>query len=384
MGLFEDLPPDQRAVLQMVLQRGRSYDEIASLLSIDRSAVRQRALDGFLYLTPDTVLPGPEQALVTDYLLRQLPDQVADQVYAYLEAAEADREWAIEIALQVAPLAGRPLPEIPDGYLAEPYEPAPEPDAGGPVQSAAEYHESVAELSGPVPDTVDDEYSWESPAAAIPSSESAPERSGEPAAAEPPSLAGGGHRPSAKPRRPRRLPLPAYAGALLVIVVIGIIVVIIAVSGNSSPSPALTTTTQAHSTTDTSATTTATQTTTTTPPPQLLTALNLTSPTGATQTVGVAQVIREDGVVGVVISAQGVPANAAHNAYGVWLYNSPTSSEFVGFVPNLVGKNGKLATEGQLPSNAADYSHILVTLETQSHPKTPGEVVLSGPFREHS
>ena len=382
MGLFEDLPPDQRAVLQMVLQRGRSYDEIASLLSIDRSAVRQRALDGFLYLTPDTVLPGPEQALVTDYLLRQLPDQVADQVYAYLEAAEADREWAIEIALQLAPLAGRPLPEIPDGYLAEPSEAEAEAEAAAPVQGAAEYHEPEAELSGRAPDTADDEYSWESPAAAISASEpAAPERSSEPAAAEPPSAADGGQRLEPKPRRARRIPLAAYAGALLVIIVIGIIV---AVSGGSSPSPALTSTTKTHSTTDTSPATTATQTTTTTPPPQLLTALNLTSPTGATQTVGVAQVIREDGVVGVVISAQGVPANAAHNAYGVWLYNSPTSNEFVGFVPNLVGKNGKLATEGQLPSNAADYSHILVTLETQSHPKTPGEVVLSGPFREHS
>ena len=380
MGLFEDLPPDQRAVLQMVLQRGRSYDEIASLLSIDRSAVRQRALDGFLYLTPDTVLPGPEQALVTDYLLRQLPDQVADQVYAYLEAAEADREWAIEIALQLAPLAGRPLPEIPDGYLAEPSEA--EAEAAAPVQGAAEYHGPEAELSGRAPDTADDEYSWESPASAISASEpAAPERSSEPAAAEPPSAADGGQRLEPKPRRARRIPLAAYAGALLVIIVIGIIV---AVSGGSSPSPALTSTTKTHSTTDTSPATTATQTTTTTPPPQLLTALNLTSPTGATQTVGVAQVIREDGVVGVVISAQGVPANAAHNAYGVWLYNSPTSNEFVGFVPNLVGKNGKLATEGQLPSNAADYSHILVTLETQSHPKTPGEVVLSGPFREHS
>ncbi len=85
-----------------------------------------------------------------------------------------------------------------------------------------------------------------------------------------------------------------------------------------------------------------------------------------------------------VIYAQGVPANGAHNAYAVWLYNSPTSHHFVGFVPNLVGKDGKLVTEGKLPPDALAYHKLLITLETQSHPTSPGEVVLSGPFREHA
>jgi hypothetical protein len=90
------------------------------------------------------------------------------------------------------------------------------------------------------------------------------------------------------------------------------------------------------------------------------------------------------GVLGMVIYAQGVPANGAHNAYAVWLYNSPTSHEFVGFVPTLVGKNGKLVTEGKLPADAAAYHHLLITLETQRSPTEPGDIVLSGPFREQS
>ena len=44
MGSLETLPPDQRAVLDLVLQRGRSYDDIARLLAIDRAAVRGRAM----------------------------------------------------------------------------------------------------------------------------------------------------------------------------------------------------------------------------------------------------------------------------------------------------------------------------------------------------
>ena len=45
MATLDSLPADQRAVLQLVLRRGRSYDEIARLLSIDRAAVRERALE---------------------------------------------------------------------------------------------------------------------------------------------------------------------------------------------------------------------------------------------------------------------------------------------------------------------------------------------------
>ena len=107
MGALDKLPPDQRAVLQMVLQRGHSYDQIAGLLSIDRAAVRQRALDGFEALTPATVMPGPERALVTDYLLGQLPDRVAEEVHGYLQTSDADREWARAIAAEVAPLSPR-------------------------------------------------------------------------------------------------------------------------------------------------------------------------------------------------------------------------------------------------------------------------------------
>lgn len=84
-----------------------------------------------------------------------------------------------------------------------------------------------------------------------------------------------------------------------------------------------------------------------------------------------------------MIDAQGLPANTAHNAYAVWLYNSPSSHSFAGFVKNLVGKNGRLAAQGQLPAGASRYHHLLITLETQQKPASPGEVVLSGPFREH-
>jgi len=306
MGALDRLPPDQRAVLQMVLQRGHSYDQIASLLSIDRAAVRQRALDAFNALTPTTVLAGPERALVTDYLLGQLPDMVAEQVRGYLQSSEAYREWAVAVAAEVAPLSPRPLPEIP---------------AGAPLGA-------------------DD---W---------------------------LGGGPERPSDPPTRPSsRRGGAILLGSIAVLIVAGILVAVFSSGGSGLKSTAATTPTTTASTTTT---------------PQILAQLNLTSPTGASKAVGVADVIREDGVAGIVIDAQGLPANSAHNAYAVWLYNSPSSHSFAGFVKNLVGKSGRLAAQGRLPAGASRYHHLLITLETQQKPANPGEIVLSGPFREHA
>ena len=73
MASLDTLPPDQRAVLDLVLQRGRSYDDIARLLAIDRAAVRARALAAFDAIGPDTGLAPESRALITDYLLGQLP-----------------------------------------------------------------------------------------------------------------------------------------------------------------------------------------------------------------------------------------------------------------------------------------------------------------------
>ena len=373
MGSLDDLPADQRAVLQMVVQRGRSYDDIAAVLSIDRAAVRQRALDACDALTPVGVEPGPERALVTDYLLGQLPEPVADQVYAYLEAADADREWAAAIADRLAPLSPRALADIPAASPVAADEPYLPYDDAYP----AEYGGEVAE-----PDDESDDHTytplprdWASPAAGSTAAEShapAGARRAAPAAAPP----GGRGRGS------------LWAGGVLVLAVVVFIVVLLT-NGGSSPSgrssktatnPPATTTTQTSTTTTTKTGTTTTGTTTTGTQP--LAQLNLTSPVGATQTIGIVQVIRSEGIVGIVILAQGVPPNAADNAYAIWLYNSPTSYKFVGFVRNLVGKSGRLAAEGELPAHAARYHHLLVTLETQQSPSKPGEVVLSGPFRE--
>ena len=365
MSALDNLPPDQRAVLQMVLQRGRTYDEIASVLSIERGAVRQRALDAFDALAPATVIPGPESALVTDYLLGQLPDRVSEEVHTYLMAADADREWAQAVAGVVAPLAAAPLPEIPVGAPLG----ADDRSSGGLELGSDPFrpepaHEPTGDDVAPLE---------ESPRFDPLAVGSALTPSFEPVAAREP-------RPSS--RRGGAILL----GLVGVLIAAAIVVAVVTAGGStpahhsrggSSSTPRTTPTGSGSTTTPTGSTTTVANTT------QILAQLNLTSPTGASKTIGIAQVIRVKGVVGVAIDAQAVPANTAHNAYAVWLYNSPTSYKLAGFVQNLVGSNGRLSALGRLPAGAGAYHRLLITLETQRNPTHPGEVVLSGPFREH-
>ena len=67
-----------------------------------------------------------------------------------------------------------------------------------------------------------------------------------------------------------------------------------------------------------------------------------------------------------------------NDAYAVWLYNSPSDARILGFVNPSVGTNGRLQTAGGFPTNASHFHQLLITLETQSNPKTPGTIVLRG------
>src|SRR3954470_11372733 len=65
------LAPDQRAVVQLVLQQDRSYEELAALLGIPTDAVRERAHRGLERLgAPEDLGPG-DLGNVADYLLGQ-------------------------------------------------------------------------------------------------------------------------------------------------------------------------------------------------------------------------------------------------------------------------------------------------------------------------
>jgi Sigma-70, region 4 len=318
MAALDTLPPDQRAVLDLVLQRGRSYDDIARLLAIDRAAVRGRALAALDRLGPDTGVPPERRALITDYLLGQLPDALADQTRDRLARSPSERAWARVLASELGAVASQPLPDIPSENGAAP--------ETGPARAGGE--------------------------------------------AEPPA-------PSAAAER--RRPSSRTGGAIVlgigVLVVVAVVVVLATLTGGTS---------KKHTTTSAGAASrpasTATSTGTSTSSAHIVAQSNLNPPSAGSSAKGVAFVVQDGSAYGIIIEAQGVAPNN-HNAYAVWLYNSPTDSIRLGFVSPAVGKSGQLQAGSALPANAGHYQKLLLTLETQSAPKTPGTIVLEGPFK---
>jgi hypothetical protein len=118
MAPFEALPADQKAVLQLVLRQGRTYEEIASLLKISPEAVRDRALTALDAVGPADA-PGLEadrQDDVGDYLLGQQTASARAATREHLEESGPARNWARAVAgeLRTAGLAGDDaLPDIP-------------------------------------------------------------------------------------------------------------------------------------------------------------------------------------------------------------------------------------------------------------------------------
>jgi hypothetical protein len=136
MGSIETLDDGQRAVLQLLLRQGKSYDEIAGLLHTDAGAVRRRAHAAVEALGPDG--PGVSsdgRHEIADYLLGQQTASQRAATREYLEGSSAGRDWALAAVAGLAPLAGgHRLPDIPD----ERGRPAGPPDRGTAPQAGAQ------------------------------------------------------------------------------------------------------------------------------------------------------------------------------------------------------------------------------------------------------
>src|SRR5436190_2512970 len=116
MTEIDDLPADQRAVLQLLLKQGQTYEDISGLLNIDPTAVRERAHTALEALGPDTGrrLAPERRAEVSDYLLGQQSPADRAATREHLAGSASARAWARVVADALRPLAAGPLPEIPD------------------------------------------------------------------------------------------------------------------------------------------------------------------------------------------------------------------------------------------------------------------------------
>jgi hypothetical protein len=112
----------------------------------------------------------------------------------------------------------------------------------------------------------------------------------------------------------------------------------------------------------------------------LLAQVSLRSPAGGRPPQGIAQIYKSTHGDLLSLTLSGVRQTAPRNAYAVWLYRTPHAARLLGFITQHRGRGGTLRTSGVLPSNAGRYRQILVTLETQTRPTTPGKIILNGPL----
>jgi Sigma-70, region 4 len=346
MSRLDDLPPDQRATLSLLLRSGKSYAEVASLLDIQERAVHDRAHAALAVLAPREAreLTAERRDEVGDYLLGQRSG-VAERLAAraHLEGSREARAWANALAGELAPLASGSLPEIPNGARPTP-PPAPAPPQVRDAPARA------------------DAYSEPQPPLATPAPGAAPTRS----------------RPS--PPRSRR------GGALLLaaIVAIVIVAVVLIANGGGSSSKQDSSAASAPAATGTTGTSTNGETANSSGgKAKEDKRITLAPPDPSSPSRGVAEVLSEGKQYAFYLAAEHLPPSKGKGFfYAVWLYNSPSSHEALSRSPD-VGANGNLQGGALLPSDAGKYHTMLLTRETASRPTYPGPVVLSGPFALH-
>jgi len=339
MSGLETLPPDQRAVLQLILRQGRGYADLAGLLKIDVGAVRERAQAGVQALggAEGAQLAPQQRARIADYLLGQQDDAERIVTLAELESSAAAAGWARALHARIAPLAAAPLPEVPAA-----------PAANG--------------ASAPAP------------AAATPAPEQA-------LATPPPPVP---PRPSAA----RPAPRPSRLGGAILLASVAALAVVLVVlltsgggdsgakTGAATSPPATSAQTQPSTTGATTSTGTGT---TAAAQPTLVAQANLKPTPAGGKGIGVAIAARSAGKLTLALEAQHLPANGAKDFYGIWL-QGPPGTKFLGYAPQQVQAGGSLTVSAALPANLSSYRSVLVAHEpaTGGTPHTPGLTVLSG------
>lgn len=113
MASLESLNDGQRAVLQLLLRQGKSYDDLAGMLNTDPAGVRARARGAVAAIGADASEIGKDRRdEIADYLLGQQTASQRAATREYLEGSAAGRSWGHAAAAALAPIGGT-LPDVP-------------------------------------------------------------------------------------------------------------------------------------------------------------------------------------------------------------------------------------------------------------------------------
>lgn len=117
MATFDKLSAEERAIIELVLQRGQSYDELASTLGMPSPRVRELAREALSSLAPVTAARvEPEwRGQLADYVLGQQSGPESTATRGHLRRSEAARTWTRSLLDSLDHLYRDGHPTIPDG-----------------------------------------------------------------------------------------------------------------------------------------------------------------------------------------------------------------------------------------------------------------------------
>jgi DNA-directed RNA polymerase specialized sigma24 family protein len=379
MATLDQLPAEQRAIVELVVQRGRSYDALAEVLQVPAGRVRELARDALAELSPRTAARvDPDwRGRVADYLLGQQAPADARATRDYLKKSESARAWALSLLDSLDPLyEDGSQPAVPDPGDEERAEPEPEPEAVAEAPTRARARETAAAAAANTVEDrarerarkrpADDEDAEESKPAREPARKREPLRK-QPAAAAEASTAS--LSPEARAAVKRRRVMGAAGGlVLLAVIVVAVLALTGAFDSSGGSKPAAQTTTPTTSTTGQQ-------------PLQVLGQIPL-SPIGKTNAQGVAYVVQQAGKRFLVVQAQVPPLPATQKvaAYEVWLFNSNSDARSLG--AQYTNAQGQLQGRADLPADFAKFKNIDVSRELFSDKNTAhsNNSVLRGAF----
>ena len=333
MATFDQLPAEQRAILELVIQRRQSYGDLADMLGMSTARVRQLAREALVELSSRSAARVDEdwRGQVADYLLGQQTGPEGTATRGHLKRSEPARLWALSLLDSLDHLYDeRDLPVIPEGEAP-------------PVRRERERRE-------PEPPR---------------ERERAPRREREPRRERPSlrGLGGLGERP-ARPlsadaetviRRRRIAGAAAAATALLFILLIWPVGLLTGDDDGDSG--------------DSSSTSADTQ-------PRVLGQL-LLRPQSGEKGVGIALITENDGERSLLVQARGLKPTKEGQAYEVWLFNSQDDAVSMG--AQLTDRQGNYQGAGRLPENYEDFQYLDISRETvDQNAAHSGDSVLRG------
>ena len=326
MATFDQLPAEQRAILELIIQRRQSYDDLADMLGMSSARVRELAREALTELSPRSAARVDEdwRGQIADYLLNQQTGPESTATRGHLKRSEPARLWALSLLDSLDHLYDeRDLPVVPEGAAAPLREPEPLRES-----------EPVRERERP-----------REREPARPLRERAPRPSLRPLSTDAEAVV----------RRRRIAAAAAGATALLFILLIWPVGLL---TGDDDDGGGGDSSAQADE------------------QPQVLGQL-LLRPQSGEKGVGIALITERDGERSLLVQARDLRPTREGQAYEVWLFNSQDDATSMG--AQLTDRQGNYQGAGTLPENYEDFEFLDISRENvDQNAAHSGDSVLRG------